>query len=147
MILKSSFHCFELVSGLNINWSKSHLLGLSLSDSEYSDMTNILGCSNKDWPTNTWDYHWEVLLGKKSFWDLILDKYRQRLARGKANYLSFGRILTLINATPSNLQYIIQRYLESQRVLPQILKDYKKQFLCRGQEASKPHLIIWRTVE
>lgn len=30
MILKSLIHCFELNSGLKMNWSKNHLLGLSI---------------------------------------------------------------------------------------------------------------------
>lgn len=42
-VLKVSIQYFELVSGLKVNWAKSHLLGLSLSESAYSHLANVIG--------------------------------------------------------------------------------------------------------
>lgn len=33
-VLSSIIQCFEMSSGLKVNWTKSHLLGISLSDTE-----------------------------------------------------------------------------------------------------------------
>lgn len=49
-ILKLLIQCFESVTGLNINWQKSHILGISLSNTEYLQMASSLGSSLKDWP-------------------------------------------------------------------------------------------------
>lgn len=50
-ILKLLIQCVELVSGLKINWLKSHISGISLSNSVCLQMTTSLGCSLKDWPS------------------------------------------------------------------------------------------------
>lgn len=47
LVLKFLIRCFELVSGFKGNWSKSHLSGLGLTDSECLHMASLLGCSNK----------------------------------------------------------------------------------------------------
>lgn len=42
---------FELVSGLRVNWSKSHMLGIALSNYVCAQMANLLGCSHQEWPS------------------------------------------------------------------------------------------------
>lgn len=42
---------FELVSRLKVNWSKSHLLGISLATAECTSFANSMECSHKEWPT------------------------------------------------------------------------------------------------
>lgn len=52
-VLQSLIKCFELVSGFTANWSKSHLSGIGLTDSECTHMASVasvLGCSNRGWP-------------------------------------------------------------------------------------------------
>lgn len=48
MILKSLVQCFEMASGLKVNWEKSHMLGIYLSDSKCSLLANLLDCSYKE---------------------------------------------------------------------------------------------------
>lgn len=41
--LTSLIRCFELVAGLKVNWSKYHILGTTLSNSECAYLANLLG--------------------------------------------------------------------------------------------------------
>lgn len=43
--------CLEKVSGLKVNWSKTHILGISLPPTDCLLLANSLGCSLKDWPS------------------------------------------------------------------------------------------------
>lgn len=49
-ILKYLIRCFKSLSGLSVNWSKSHLLGLLLSHAGCIQMASSLSCASKDWP-------------------------------------------------------------------------------------------------
>lgn len=105
-IFKSLFRCFKLVSELKVNWSKSHILGSSLSDSECAHLANLLGYTHQEWPT----IYLSLPLGgsskKTKFWNPVSNGCNSR----KANYLSFGGRVTLIKATLSNLSiYYLSR--------------------------------------
>lgn len=51
-IHKLPTRCFELIFGLNINWKKTHILSISLSDSVCLQMALSLGCTLKEWPSD-----------------------------------------------------------------------------------------------
>lgn len=51
MVLKSLIQCFEMSLGFKVNWVKSHLSRISLPDSERLHLADLLGCSNKGWPS------------------------------------------------------------------------------------------------
>lgn len=55
-ILKLSIQCFELVSGLKVNWCKSHVLGISLSDAECIHFATLWGALRKNGLQNIWGY-------------------------------------------------------------------------------------------
>lgn len=48
--LISLIHCFELVSGMEINWKKSCLVGLHSNMEEYKEIFNILDCQIRSLP-------------------------------------------------------------------------------------------------
>lgn len=46
----------------------------------------------------------------KRFWEVVLERCRKRLARWKANYLSFGGRITLIKALSNLLIYYLSLF-------------------------------------
>lgn len=50
-ILKLLSNALNLVFGLEVNWSKSHILGISLPFADCLLLANSLGCSLKNWPS------------------------------------------------------------------------------------------------
>lgn len=109
-------------------------------------MANILGDPHKGWPT---EYLGLPLRGSprnKSFWESGLERCRKKLSRWKANYLSFGRRITLIKATLSNLPFHYPFLFKIPKEVAIEVNRIQNQFLRRGQADSKPHLINWKTV-
>lgn len=86
LVHKSLTRHFELVSGFKVNWLRSHLWGLGLTNSECSHMASLFCCSNKGWQN---EYLSSPLGGpprNKDFWDQFVDRCRKRLTRWKANW-------------------------------------------------------------
>lgn len=48
-ILKSLILCFKLVSGLKVNWNKTHLSGISIPELFITD--RYIGYVHKRWPS------------------------------------------------------------------------------------------------
>lgn len=82
----------------------------------------------------------------KDYWNPVVDRCRKKLTRWKANYLLFGGRITLIKATLSSLPiYFLSLFKIPKGVVVEI-ELLQNQFLWQGDEASKPHLIKWKTV-
>lgn len=86
LMLKSLIHCFELYSRLEVNWTKVHLLGISLPESKCIQMAHMLGFVNIGWPSE----YSSLLLGgslrKKAPWESI-----QIVAKGNQLPLFWGK--------------------------------------------------------
>lgn len=92
LTLKSLISFFELVSGLKVNWSKTHLWGISLPESECIQMAHRI-----------LKFTFGRIIEEKKNGEPGLDHCKRRLTIWKANYLSFGGRMTPIKATLSNL--------------------------------------------
>ncbi|GJU32731.1 RNA-directed DNA polymerase, eukaryota [Tanacetum coccineum] len=93
-ILKSFF----LASGLQINVSKSQLLGVGVSRSEVDQAASSIGCS----VMNNQFRYLGVMVGqcpsRLNAWDDIIFKLRARLSKWKVKTLSIGGRLTLLKS-------------------------------------------------
>lgn len=75
---------FELVSGLTVNWSKTHMPGIFIPKSDCIHLANLLGYAYKGWPL---EYLGLPLGGSwrlKEFWQPVLECCKRRLAIWKA---------------------------------------------------------------
>ncbi|GJZ19568.1 RNA-directed DNA polymerase, eukaryota [Tanacetum coccineum] len=89
--------CFSLLSGLNINLSKSHLLGVGVPFESVNNAAAIIGCSTMRTPFK----YLGVMVGdntsKVHAWDDTISKVKSRLSNWKSKTLSVGGRLTLIS--------------------------------------------------
>lgn len=77
-IHKSLIRYFELVSGLKVNWNKTHMLAISISESACSHLANMLGCAFKVWPSEYLDLPLGGSPRQKEFWLPVLDRRKQK---------------------------------------------------------------------
>ncbi|GKB05296.1 RNA-directed DNA polymerase, eukaryota, reverse transcriptase zinc-binding domain protein [Tanacetum coccineum] len=93
--LVSLLQCFHDVSGLKINLQKSNLYGIGVNTYEISNLASFTGCTPQRLPFT----YLGILIGSNMSrikeWNPIIDKFKKRLSKWKANMLSIGgRIFT-----------------------------------------------------
>lgn len=96
--LKWILLCFENLSGLKINFDKSVMVPLNISDQHGQLLARQLGCKVAQLPIN---YLGVPLFWKKlpmSCWDDLIEKIDKRFQSWKSKLLSLGSRMTLLNA-------------------------------------------------
>ncbi|GJT78987.1 RNA-directed DNA polymerase, eukaryota [Tanacetum coccineum] len=91
-------HCFSLSSGLKINISKSHLLGVGVPRESANTTARRLGCLVMSAP---FKYLGVMVGGNMALvksWDDVIGKLNSRLSKWKRNSLSIGGRLTLLKS-------------------------------------------------
>ncbi|PHU22559.1 DNA gyrase subunit B, chloroplastic/mitochondrial [Capsicum chinense] len=103
------------VSGLIVNWRKSCLFPVN-EVPQIQQLAGILGSSVEQLPTT----YLGMLLGSKhkalEIWDGILEKIEKKLCRWKAQYLSLGARLILINSVLDSLPTCVMSLLDKLRM-------------------------------
>lgn len=77
----------------------------------------------------------------KVLWGSAGREILEKMATWKGNYLSFGGIQTLIQAALSSLPVCFDPYSKPQKRWYRNLNHCKENFLWKGRELNKPHLI------
>ncbi|KHN48424.1 hypothetical protein glysoja_034471, partial [Glycine soja] len=89
-VLKCILKCFELVSGLKINYNKSQFGCLGKSEGWCREATSFLNCSQLEFPFSYLGIPVGVSSKCRSVWQLIISKFEAKLARWKQRNLSMG---------------------------------------------------------
>lgn len=120
------------MSGLKVNWSKSHLLGWPLSSPECLQMANLLGCSYKRWPT---EYLGLQLVGSPRIGILEsgFGRYRKKLSDGGLTMYPLEIGSHLSKATLSNLPICYLSLFKIPKGVSIEPETLQNQFLWRGQ--------------
>lgn len=87
--LKCVLLCFEVVSGLKINLSKTEMVPIG-EDPDIDTLAAILGCKVSALPMKYLRLPSGARFKSKAIWDSNLEKIEKRLARWKKLYL-YGR--------------------------------------------------------
>ncbi len=135
--------CFEVVSGLRINLSKSEIVPKLEKDWMLTHWQVILDAMSHPLLWNIWVCLWGAHYKARHVWDSIIERMHKRLTSCKKLYLLKGGRLTLIKSTLSS----IPNYFLSLSSLPTSVTSWKKiqrDFLYGGVgEESKFHLVNW----
>ena len=131
-VQKSILRCFEMVSGLKINYAKSHFGCMGKSEGWCRDAAHFLNCSQLDIP---FSYHGiPVGTSSKSWsvWLPIISKFEAKLAKWKQRCLSIGGRITLINSVLTALPiYLLSFFRIPKKVVHKIV-SIQRNFLYKN---------------
>ncbi|KAL7603581.1 uncharacterized protein LOC111910671 [Lactuca sativa] len=95
--------CFYLVSGLNLNLTKSNLYGVGVNPVEIATLASFTGCSDGTLPF----VYLGIPVGESMVhlkgWQIIIDRFKKMLSSWKVKLLSIRGLLTLIKSILGSL--------------------------------------------
>ncbi|MCI18312.1 RNA-directed DNA polymerase (Reverse transcriptase), partial [Trifolium medium] len=101
--LRAVLVLFETMSGLKVNFNKSMLVGVNISDSWLGEAASVLCCKVGKIPF----LYLGLPIGgdprRLSFWDPVLLRIKNRLSGWKSRFLSFGGRLVLLRSVLTSL--------------------------------------------
>lgn len=104
LTLKSILRCFEIMSGLKVNFAKSKLAGISMERGETQRLALMLNCMTMEVPF----LYLGMPVGENPrnhiTWEPMIQRLRKRLAAWKNRSLSFGgkicSLKSVLSSTP-----------------------------------------------
>lgn len=134
MTIKSVLRCFEMTSGLKINFYKSKLVSLEIEEREIMRLAGLLNCKVQRVPF--------IYLGlpvggnprRLGFWDPVVAKLRGRLTQWRQKTLSFGGRLTLIASVLSSIPLFYLSFFRLPRGVLNKCNHIMRAFLWGGLE-------------
>lgn len=145
--IKRILRCFELVSGLKINFHKSEVCGVGVDSDVLVDLAANLNCKSGTLLLSYLGLPLGASLSKRKAWKPVIEKVKARLAGWKRRMLSFAGRLVLIKSVLSCLPVY---YLSLFRMPEGVAKDFERiqaAFLWGGSELRrKVHLVKWEEV-
>ncbi|CAL5323657.1 unnamed protein product [Camellia sinensis] len=147
VFIKRILRCFEILSGMRINFHKSVVCGVGVEEERLVSYADILNCKVQGLPFKFLGLPLGANPGRKSTWKPVLDTIKTRLTGWKRRLLSFAGRLTLIKSVLSNLPIY---YLSLFRMPCGVVREIERleaSFLWGGNDLKrKVHLVKWTEV-
>ncbi|XP_022010006.1 uncharacterized protein LOC110909253 [Helianthus annuus] len=145
--LQRILKCFHLISGLKVNFHKSRLFGIGVEDREVAGMANVLNRDKGNLPC----VHLGLSIGENlnlcKAWKPIIDKFSAKLSSWKANLLSFGGRLTLVNAVLTSIPLYYLSIFKAPITVINKLDRIRHSFLWGGTDNTrKLNWVAWDVV-
>ena len=96
--LREALVIFESMSGLKVNFNKSLLVGINISDSWLNEAAAVLSCKVGKIPFMYLGLPIDGNSRRLTFWDPIVNRIKYRLSGWNSRFLSFGGRLILLKA-------------------------------------------------
>ncbi|KAL4565722.1 hypothetical protein LXL04_029825 [Taraxacum kok-saghyz] len=140
-------NCFNVVSGLKVNFHKSKVFGIGVAEDETSSYASILGCEAGQFPFNYLGVPVGANMNLKKNWKPIIDKFEAKLSPWKSKTLSFGGRLTLISSVLGNLPTYYLSLFKAPIAITEELEKIRRRFLWGGdKDKRKIHWVSWEKV-
>lgn len=101
--MKSVLRCFEVVSGLKVNFHKTGVIGINVENRFLDTSYLFLNCKCDSLPFKYLGLPIGANPKKMSMWQPIVDLLVKRLSSWKQRHLSFGGRITLIHSFLNNI--------------------------------------------
>ncbi|CAL5336186.1 unnamed protein product [Camellia sinensis] len=146
-VLKRILRCFEVMSGLKINFHKSIVCGIGVEEELVKEFANNLNCLSQSLPLSYLGLPLGANPRKKSTWKPVVEKVKKKLASWKRRFLSFAGRLTLIKSGLSNLPVYFLSIFKLPIGVAKTIDRIQSNFLWGGSEVlRKIHLVQWKEV-
>ncbi|KAJ0510794.1 putative RNA-directed DNA polymerase [Helianthus annuus] len=145
--VKRILRVFYLCSGLKININKSTLYGIGVDNEEVLNHAVMMGCKAGLLPFVYLGINVGANMNRVRNWDPMVEVFRNRLSKWKAQVLSIGGRVTLIKSVLQSLpNYYFSLYKAPRKVI-MTLEGLIKKFLWGGSdEVTKMHWVAWEKV-
>ncbi|WMV49679.1 hypothetical protein MTR67_043064 [Solanum verrucosum] len=131
--LRTILTIFEGISGLHVNWLKSHLFPINNVDN-MSRLAETLGCQVDALPTK----YLGLPLGAKNkeleVWNVVLERCERKLAKWKSQYLSLGGRVTLIKSVLDGLPTYMMSLFPIPKNIEKKINRLRRTFLWQGNK-------------
>ena len=133
LTLKAILKCFELASGLKVNYSKSKVGGVGVNMNQTKIFASILNCDIMKAPFS----YLGMMVGgnhkRCGFWEGMLNKLRMRLSAWKGKSLSLADRLCLIKSVLTSLPlFYVSLFCMLMTVMREVKRIQKKLFVGLG---------------
>lgn len=146
-LLKRALLAFEKMSGLKINYAKSDILPINLSQSEAGSLADVIGCKIGDPPLTYWGIpiHWRK--PGRSVWNDLIQKLQKKLSSWKGRFLSLGGKIVMLKSVLSSVPlYTLSLHRMPVWAKKQMDSIFLK-FLWQGTEEKKKYaLVAWKKI-
>lgn len=147
--VKEVLQCFQLVSGLKINFQKSRIYSHSKNQTLVEKFAGILGCKVGSWPMIYLRSQIGISSKKRSFWKPLINKFQEKLSSWKRECLNQAGRASLIKSTLDSLHvYWFNLHSIPTGVCDQ-LESVRRNFfwgsstLLDAEKKRKMHLLAW----
>ncbi|XP_016168537.1 uncharacterized protein LOC107611089 [Arachis ipaensis] len=145
---KRLLRCFEMMSGLSINFEKSNLIPVNCSSEWMNRMCQLLGCKEAALPVRYLGISLGANLRLVKTWKPLLDKVEEKLSLWKAKILSKAGKLVFIKSVINSLPiYYLSLYKMPNAVARRIISLQRRFFW--GKDDGRPGvaLVKWELIQ
>lgn len=129
-------------SGLKVNFAKSKLFGIGVSQMEIDNFASILGCQASSFPCTYLGLPLGSDMCTSLPWDPIIEKFQNKLTSWKSKSLSFGGRLTLVKSVLGSLGSYYLSLLKAPKKVINKLEGLRRNFFWGG--FMKDRKIAWK---
>lgn len=145
--VKSLLCEFEEISGLKINYHKSILCGVGITDSNLQLFAEAFNCHSQKLPVKYLGMPLGANPKLKSTWKPVIDKVRSRLASWKRRYISFGGRVVLIKSVLCSLPIFYMSLFKMPEGVIKSIESIQAKFLWGGSDLKKKlHMVAWTKI-
>ncbi|GKV01676.1 hypothetical protein SLEP1_g14215 [Rubroshorea leprosula] len=139
--IKCVLRCFELISGLKVNYFKSALYGISVETQKVNEWAEKLNCVRGVMPFKYLGIPVGANSRRISTWMPVVDCLRRKLSSWKCESLSFGGRIILLNAVLSSIPVYFFSTLRAPKKVLKLLSLIQRRFMWGGAEDKRT--IAW----
>ncbi|KAK1321143.1 hypothetical protein QJS10_CPA03g01111 [Acorus calamus] len=139
---------FSLLSGLQINFEKSAMLGINVGRQELDAYADIFQCQVQEFPVRHLGLPLHLSNFLKAEWAPMIERFEKRLEGWRGNLLSSGGHLILLQVVLSNLPIFFLSIFKIPKGIFDRIDGIRRRFLWCGpvREKKKVHLVKWEIV-
>ncbi|RVX02541.1 putative ribonuclease H protein [Vitis vinifera] len=132
--------------GLKVNLCKTEAFPVG-EGIPIETLASVLGCKIGSLPTSYLGLPLGAPHKSTKVWDVVEERFRERLSLWKRQYLSKGGQLTLLKSTLSSLPtYFLSLFVIPKRVCVRLEKIQRDFLWGGGALENRPHLVSWKVI-
>ncbi|WVZ76610.1 hypothetical protein U9M48_024573 [Paspalum notatum var. saurae] len=146
--LKALLHSFTVSSGLKVNYSKSSMIPVNVTEDKMVILSRTFGCQVATLPFTYLGLPMGTTKPRIEDFTPLMDRVQKRLSTC-SSFLSYSRRLQLVNSVISPITIYTMSTIKLQAGVIEIIDRHRKQCLRRGNDMQKQggNLAAWELVQ